>query len=83
MICKKILVIDDDNTRRNEFSTVMDFIDYAELEFVNYADWSSIDKSDAPDVLILGGDILSIDEFIKQIETVKAEYSKDIPVFGL
>ena len=80
MIVKKILVIDDDDTRRNEFSTVMDFIDYAELEFVNYADWSSIDKSDEPDVLVLGGDIQSIDEFINQIQAVKAEYSKEIPV---
>ena len=80
MIQKKILVIDDDDVRRNEFSTVMNFIDYADLESLNYADWEKTDKNETPDVLILGGDCQDIEPFKKQIEAVKAAYSTDIPI---
>jgi len=80
MIQKKILVIDDDDTRRNEFSTVMNFIDYADLEFLSCAQWEQADKVEVPDVVILGGDCQDIDPFIKQINAVKDAYPTDIPV---
>lgn len=80
MIQKKILVIDDDDVRRNEFSTVMDFIDYADLEFLSHADWDKDDKSNTPDVLVIGGDCLDIEPFLKKIEAIKAAYSTDIPI---
>lgn len=80
MIQKRILVIDDDEVRRNEFSTVMNFIDYADLDLLSYADWDKTDKSEVPDVLILGGDCQDIEPFIKQINTIKDAYSTDVPV---
>jgi len=80
MIQKKILVIDDDNDRRNEFSTVMDFIDYADLECVDYKQWQDKDKSESPGVVILGGDCQEIDALLGQIETIKSAYDTDFPV---
>ena len=77
---KKILVIDDDEQRRHEFSTVMNFIDYADLECCNYKDWHDMDKSEAPEVLILGGDVQDIEPYIAQIDTIKSAYDKDVPV---
>lgn len=77
---KKILVIDDDDNRRNDFSTVMDFIDYADLAFSSFKDWNGEDGEDTPDVLILGSDIQEVEPFVKKIEKLKEAYSKDIPI---
>ncbi len=80
MIQKKILVIDDDVTRRAEFFTVMDFIDYADLECISYEEWEQSDKQKSPDVLVLGGNFQEIDPLVKRIEAIKSEYSDDLPV---
>ena len=80
MIQKKILVIDDDDVRRGEFETVMNFIDYADLESYRMDTWKNQDKTNVPDVIILGADSQNIDVCLKQIEDVKKEYEKDLPV---
>ncbi len=80
MIQKKILVIDDDEVRRKDFVTVMNFIDYEDLKSLNLDDWNNSDKREVPDVLILGSDSQDIDGCLKQIESIKNEYKKDFPV---
>jgi len=83
MIQKKILVIDDDEVRRNEFSTIMSFIDYEELAFYSYDDWNKNDKGEAPDVLIIGGDSQDVDVLLDRIATFQKKFDKDIPVLLL
>jgi len=80
MIQKKILVIDDDKTRRSEFSTVMDFIDYADVELLSIDEWGKSEKNEVPDVIILGGDCQEIDLLVKQIEEIKKAYETDLPL---
>ena len=80
MIQKKILVIDDDEARRHQFFTVMDFIDYADLDCTSYTDWEKSDKQNTPDVLIFGGDFQDTALLVKRIETVKSEYNTDLPI---
>ena len=81
MIQKKILVIDNDDARRNEFISIMNFIDYADLESYDLETWTDTDKKAAPDVLILGNnDSQDIDASLETIETIKKEYNKDFPV---
>ena len=80
MIQKKILVIDDDETRRSEFSAIMNFIDYADLELHSFDKWNESDKNENPDVLIIGGDCLDIEHLLNRINVIKKEYKKDLAV---